>query len=132
MLKTSVLLVPLLLLLAACAAAVAGVGAGFIISRDVLPNETVTAQVQLDVENVWPSVKETLGIMNDLEAGDVAVSEYPRTAEGRVDGSEIHVAVEAYDLERTVIKVQAQNRLGTSDVKTAEKVLTKILDRLKP
>ncbi len=123
-------LLGLFLLPSGCAAAIAGVGAGLIISRDVLPNETATAQVRLDVEAVWPSVKETLSILNDLQAGDVVFSEYPRTALGRVDGSRIDVAVEAYDLERTVIKVQAEARLGTSDLETAEMVLTKILDRL--
>lgn len=119
-------------LLGSCAAAIAGVGAGLIISRDVLPNQTVVAQVDRDVDAVWPSVKETLAILNDLEAGDVVTSEFPRTAFGRVDGASIEVAVEAYDLDRTVIRVQAENRLGASDVKSAERVLTRILERLEP
>ncbi len=40
------------------------------------------------------------------------------------------VAVEAYDLGRTLIRVDADGPLGSSDGETARKVMNRILDRL--
>jgi hypothetical protein len=114
-------------LVAGCFVAAAA-GAGYVVSTQVLPNNVHVAQVSLDVEKVWPSVKETVGFFQS-PGTELEIKEMPRTIEARVDGAKVQVEVEAYDIDQTVIRVVAEKYLA-KDNATAAEVLQSILDRL--
>lgn len=118
----------LLPLLSGCIAVAAGAGVGYLVSKEVLPNDVHSAQVRVDVEEVWSISKETLGFMVDPKS-TVESQTNPRVARAKVDGADVRVEVEAYDIDRTIIKVQAERALA-HDSQTAESVLSRILDRI--
>ena len=107
----------------------AGAGAGYLINREILKDRSHTAEVQDDVEPVYSIARETLGILID-PGTEVVTKSSPRTASGKVDGSDVIVTVEAFDLDRTTIRVKAETLLGNDDSDTAEHVLDEILRRL--
>jgi len=111
-----------------CLAVAAGAGAGFLISRKVLPDEVHSAEVRMDSDRVWSSARETLEILVDV-GSEVTVQESPRVLTAKVDGALVEVEIEAFDLERTRILVRAEKYL-TSDAATADLVLNRILERL--
>ena len=123
------LLLPLLALpLFSSCILVAGAGAGYLISQKVLPNDVRVAQVALDVDQVWPSARETLGFHVD-PGTELTVQEFPRQIEAKIDGARVRVAIEAHDLDRTLIRVQAEKFFANDDT-TARRVMDSILDRL--
>ena len=107
----------------ACILAV-GAGAGYLVSQEVLPNQVHQAQVKLDVESVWAQAQTTV---REMKVGEFSITYYPRRIETTVDQAEVEVIVEAYDLNRTIIKVHAERYLTSND-EIAEKVLNRILD----
>jgi len=117
-------------LVSSCAAAVVGAAAagGYVISQKVLPGNIHTAQVALDVDQVWPSVKETVGFFQE-PGSEATVQDFPRSVKAKVDGSKVQVDVDAIDIDRTTIRVTADKTLSKDDA-TADKVLSKILERL--
>jgi hypothetical protein len=126
-------LLPLLALaplLTGCAVAAVGaaVGAGYLISQKVLPNNVHVAQLALDVDQVWPSVKETVGFYQD-PGSEPSVQDFPRTVRATVDGAKVTVEVEAIDIDRTQVRVTAAKYLG-KDEATAAKVMDAIVKRL--
>lgn len=130
--KALALLASSLLVFAAsgCVAVAAGAGAGYLVHREVSDGDVHTAQVQADVDDVWATVRETLEIDADLDH-EVELAEFPRTARTRIDGANVSVAVEAYDLDRTVVKVRAARYDLASDSALAERTLNRILHRLR-
>jgi hypothetical protein len=106
----------------------AAAGAGYVVSTQVLPNNVHVAQVALDVEKVWPSVKETVGFFQS-PGTELEIQEMPRSIQARVDGAKVQVEVEAYDIDQTMIRVVAEKYLA-KDNATAAEVLQSILDRL--
>jgi hypothetical protein len=106
----------------------AAVGAGYIVSQQVLPNNIHIAEVRIDVDAVWPSVKQTVSFYQE-PGSEMAVQDFPRTVNARVDGSKVTVEVEAIDLDRTTIRVSAEKYLG-NDNATAAQIMRGILDRL--
>ena len=86
-----------------------GAGAGYVISQEVLPGSVHQAQVDRDVDTVWAQVQTT---MHDMKVGDFETTDYPRRIETQVDGADVEVVVEAYDLNRTIIKVTAKRYLS--------------------
>jgi hypothetical protein len=113
-----------------CFLAVAGAaaGGGFIVSQQVNADDVHVAQVALDVDRVWPSVKETLGFYQE-PGSELAVQDYPRSVHAKVDGAKVVVHVEAIDIDRTTIRVSAEKYLG-HDSATASEVMEGILARL--
>jgi hypothetical protein len=103
-----------------------GAGAGYVISQEVLPGSVHQAQVNENVDKVWAQAQETL---HDMKVGDFETTNYPRRIETTVDGADIEVVVEAYDLNRTIIKVTAKRYL-TFDNDLAGLILNQILDDL--
>jgi hypothetical protein len=127
--RSSFLAATLLLpLLSGCIAVAAGAGVGYLVSKEVLPNDVHSAQVRVDVEEVWSISKETLGFMVDPKS-TVESQTNPRVARAKGDGADVRLEVEAYDIDRTIIKVQAERALA-HDSATAESVLNRILDRI--
>ncbi len=108
-------------------ALVAGAGVGYVVSQQVLGDVNV-AQVRDDVDDVWASAQETLGFM--IEPGtQMEIQDFPRIAKAKVNGAAVTVEVEAYDIDRTIIRVTAEKYLAT-DGRVASEVMTAILDRL--
>jgi hypothetical protein len=118
------------LLVTGCAPLVvgAGVGAGYIVSQQVLPGNVHVTQVSVDVEKVWPSVKETMTFYQD-PGTELTIQENPRSISAKVDGAKTTVEVEAYDVDATTIRVQAEKYLS-KDNATAGEVMQAILDRI--
>lgn len=126
-LSKSLLLFPLAAACAAsCVAVAAGAAAGYVITQEVLPNDVHTATIADDVDVVWAAAKETL---TALSTETPVVTEFPRIATGVVDGADVTVEVQAFDLDQTIVKVRAESFL-TSRSFTAEKVLDRVIDRL--
>lgn len=108
----------------------AAAGAGYVVSQQVLPNHVHVAQVALDVDQVWPSVKETVGFYQE-PGSEPTVQDSPRTIHAKVDGAKVTIEVEAIDLDRTTIRVSAEKYSGLSkDNATAAEVMSGILERL--
>lgn len=125
---TLLALAPLLACSPGCFLAAAA-GAGFIVSNQV-QNGTRVAEVKLDVDHVWPSVKETMGFFQE-PGSSPTVQDFPRSVTGRVNGATVLVVVEAIDIDRTTIRVSAEKFMNlTKDEGTANYVMQGILDRL--
>ena len=116
-------------LLSGCFLVAAGAAgtAGYVVSQQV-SNHVHTAQVAFDVEYVWPSVKETMGFLQE-PGSEATVQDFPRVVNGRVDGAKVRVEVEAMDLDVSTIRVTAEKYL-TKDNSTAADVLNQLLARL--
>lgn len=106
----------------------AAAGAGYVVSQQVLPNNIHESQVALDVDRVWPSVKETMTYYQE-PGSELAVQDFPRSIKAMVDGAKVLIEVEAIDLDRTTIRVSAEKYLSKDDA-TAAEVMTGILDHL--
>lgn len=123
------LLVPLLALVPSCFVAAAA-GAGYVVSQQVLPNNVHVSEVSLDVDRVWPSVKETVGFYQE-PGSQASVQDFPRVIHAKVDGANVLVEVDALDIDRTTIRVSAEKYLNLAkDDATASLVMKAILDRL--
>jgi|GEM_PF-7117549 len=83
-------------------------------------------EVQRDVQAVWYSAKEVMGILSSTPV--VVTEEIPRTIEGTVEGAKVNVRVMAWDLGRTRIEVRARE-FGLPDEPVAERVLKTLLER---
>lgn len=103
----------------------AGAGAGYLVSQEIA-GDTHQAQVQVDVDTVWAQAQET--VARHAEDG-TETTDYPRRIEADVDSASVEVVVEAYDLNRTIIKVKASRYL-TKDSNTASWLLNEIIDDL--
>ncbi len=106
----------------------AGAGTGYLLSQEVLPNDVHVAQFSLDVDKVWPSVKETMTIFQD-PGSELTVQEFPRTINAKVDGAKVLVEVEAHDLDQTTVRVQAEKYLSQANT-ISEEVMEKIKDQI--
>ena len=116
------------LLATGCVALMAGAGVGYVVSQEVLPNDVHVSQVALDVDTVWPSVKETMTFYQD-PGTELAIQDFPRAITAKVDGAKTVVEVEAQDIDRTTIRVQADKYLG-KDNATAALVMDGIIKHL--
>jgi hypothetical protein len=118
---TALLVLPLL---STSCAAVLGIGAGVIISQDMLDNNTFVAQIQEDVDVAWSVAKASLGGQAEMP---IHVNEDQRGAVAVIDGADVTVSVEAYDLNRCRLIVSAQ-KYGVSNGEIAELVFNRILN----
>ena len=125
--KLTLPLLALVPLVSGCIVAAAA-GAGYVVSQQVLPNQVHVAQVAYDVDHVWPSVKETMGVFQEPGSA-ISVQDFPRSVKTTVDGAQVTVEVEAIDLDRTTIRVSAEKYM-TKDNATAQQVMSGILERL--
>ena len=103
----------------------AGAGAGYLISQEVA-GATHQAQVQLDVDSVWAQAQETIAGHAD---DGIETTDFPRRIEAVVDGASVEVEVQAYDLNRTIVKVTATRYLS-KDGEIASWLLNEIVDEL--
>lgn len=113
-------------LIQGCVAAALGVGAGLVVSQDVLDNNTYVAHLNVDVNRTWASVKTS---MSHASLKPMDVDNDVRKVTAEVDGAKVIASVETYDLNRSVVNVSAK-KYGVSNGEIAKMVLDKILNDL--
>lgn len=113
-------------LLGSCAAAIVGVGAGVVLSKEVTDNNSHLAHLNDDPARVWVVTKSTL---SHLASEPIHVDEDLRRVSGKVDGATVDISVETYDQNRCLVRVSAR-RYSISSGETAEQVLNRLLNRL--
>lgn len=117
---TALLLLPLV---GASCAAVLGVGAGVVISQDMLDSNTFVAQLNEDVDVAWATAKASLGNQSEVP---IRTDDDVRGAIATIDGAEVTVSVEAYDLDQCRLIVSAR-KYGISNGEIANLVFNRIL-----
>ena len=110
--------------LSGCIAA-AGLGAGALLTHEVLADTPHVAHVRLDVDDVWPA---TVAALRDMGATDVTVQNYPRLVTATIYDGEVVLKVEAYDIDHTIVRLQYR-RNGLIDNRHGERVLEEVLKR---
>ena len=125
--RTSILTALLALpLVSSCAAAVIGAGVGLMASQELLDNNTYISHIERDVSFVWPEVKLYL---SETSLDLIEVDEELRTVEARIDGADVLASVEAWDIDRTIVRVQAR-KFGVNDGEMARVIMDRIHQRL--
>jgi len=110
----------------ACFPALLGVGAGVVISHEVLENNTYVAQVSEGAALTWAIAKSSLTHQSD---DPITVNDDLRTATGNVGDASVTVSVETFDDESCRVKVSARS-YGLNDGPSAEAALQQILTDL--
>ncbi len=121
--KTLLSLVLLAPLFHSCAAAALGVGAGVLISQEMMDNNIFVGQLNSDVNKVWSSTKTTL---SHSSLKPIDVDNDVRTATAEIDGAKVTVTVETYDLNRSMLKVTAK-KYGVNNGEIAQMTFNKIV-----
>jgi hypothetical protein len=124
--KTLLSLVLLTPLFTGCAAAALGVGAGVLISQEMMDNNIYVGQLNSDVNKVWSSAKATL---SHSSLKPIDVDNEVRSATAEIDGAKVTINVETYDLNRSVLKVMAK-KYGVNNGEIAEMMFNKIVSEL--
>jgi hypothetical protein len=120
------LIAPILTGFTGCAAAALGVGAGVLISQEMMDNNIYVGQLNSDVNKVWSSAKTTL---SHSSLKPIDVDNEVRTATAEVDGAKVTINVETYDLNRSLLKVTAK-KYGVNNGEMAEMMFNKIVGDL--
>ena len=110
----------------ACFPALLGVGAGVVISHEVLENNTYVAQVSEGAALTWAIAKSSLTHQSD---NPIMVDDDLRTATGDIGDANVTVSVETFDDNSCRLKVSARS-YGLNDGPSAEAALHKILTDL--
>jgi hypothetical protein len=110
-------------LLGGCAAAVIGVGAGVLISQEMLDNNSYVAQLNVDSERAWSTTKTSI---SHASLKPVDVDNEERRIQAEVDGAQVTVAVETYDLDKSIVRVTAK-KYGVNNGEIAKMVLDRIV-----
>jgi hypothetical protein len=113
-------------LLTGCAGFVAGGVAAVVISQEMLDNNTYVSHLNQDVSLVWPTAKVFLAEQS-LEL--IEIDEPARIAKAKIDGASVVVGVEAYDLEKTLMRVSA-TRYGVNDGEMARLIMERLHRRI--
>jgi hypothetical protein len=125
--RTSILTALLVLpLVSSCAAAVIGGAVGLVASQELLDNNTYISTIERDVSFVWPEVKLYL---SETSLDLIQVNEELRTVQARIDGADVLASVEAWDIDRTIVRVQAR-KFGVNDGEMARVIMDRIHQRL--
>jgi len=110
----------------ACFPALLGVGAGVVISHEVLENNTYVAQVSEGAALTWAIAKSSLTHQSE---NPIMVNDDLRTATGDIGDAKVTVSVETFDDESCRLKVSARS-YGLNDGPSAEAALQQILTDL--
>ena len=113
--------------LSGCAAVAGGVAA-VVVTQEMMDNNTYVTQLNQDVSKVWPTVKI---FMADASLDLIETDEQARVAKATIDGSKVTVAVEAYDQDRSIVRVAAK-RYGVNDGDSARLISERLVRRLEP
>jgi hypothetical protein len=125
---TLVLALSLPTLLGGCAAAaVVGVGLGAVaISQEVTDSNIYVTRLNMNVTEVWPTAKI---FMSDQSLELIETDEESRIAKARIDGANVTVYVEAYDLDKSTMRISAK-RYGINDGDMARIITERITRKL--
>ena len=123
---SALLLAGLSTLATGCAGVVAGGVAAVVVSQEMIDNNTYVSHVNQDVTQVWPTAKVFLAEQSQklIETDDQA-----RLATAEVDGAKVSISVEAYDLDKSVVRVAAK-RYGVNDGDLARVINERFTRRL--
>jgi hypothetical protein len=119
-------LIALLPLGAACAPLLFGGAAGVLISTETTEAGVRTAHVEVDVERAWQVSRD---VMNESAWKIDMIEDFPRRIQGEVGNADVSVQVEAYDIGRSVIRVEARKFMVANSA-SAKQVMDKIIARL--
>lgn len=109
------------------AAAVVGVGLGaVVISQELTDSNVYVTNLSMNANEVWPTAKVFL---SDQSLELIDSDEQARIAKARIDGANVTVAVEAYDVDKTLMRVSAK-RYGVNDGDMARIITERITRRL--
>jgi len=109
------------------AAAVVGVGLGaVVVSQELTDSNVYVTHLSMNVNEVWPTAKV---FMADQSLELIEADEQARIVKARIDGANVTVAVEAYDLDKTLMRVSAK-RYGVNDGDMARIITERITRRL--
>ena len=122
----ALLIAPLATAASGCVALAAGAAGGLLISQEVLKGHVHVAHIHADVDQVWPAAQSTMTTLS-IEAPEIV--EYPRTIKGKVHGADVLLEVEAYDMNHTVVRIDAKKYM-VGDSETAEHIMQNLLERL--
>jgi len=109
-----------------CAGVVAGGVAAVVVSQEMVDNNTYVSHVNQDVTQVWPTAKVFLAEQSQklIETDDQG-----RRATADIDGAKVSITVEAYDLDKSIVRVEAK-RYGVNDGDLARIVNERFTRRL--
>ena len=99
-------------------------GAGVVISQDLMDNNTFVAQLSEDVDVAWATTKVSLGKQTDLP---LTLDEDRRTAVAMIDDARVTVSIEAYDVDRCRLLVSAR-KYGVTNGEIADLVFNRLLE----
>lgn len=105
----SILLAALLTLPLAGCALVVGAGAAYIVTEEYLPDGFYETHVALDVDELWEAAQTGMG---HLIIGSLVTEENPRRLTGEFRGQDVIVEVQAVDLDKSLLRVQAKQMIG--------------------
>lgn len=109
------------------AAAVVGVGLGaVVVSQELTDSNVYVTHLSMNVGEVWNTSKVFLA---DQSLELIETDETARIASARIDGAKVTVAVEAYDIDKTLMRVSAK-RYGVNDGDMARIITERITRRL--
>lgn len=111
--------------LASCVALAGGVAA-VVISQEMVDNNTYVSNINQDVKTVWPTVKV---FMADTSLEMIEIDEQARVVKAKIDGANVVVGIEAYDMDKTLMRVSAR-RYGVADGEMARIVMERIHRRI--
>jgi hypothetical protein len=124
--RQTALLALLLALVTPGCVALLGVGAGVVISQDMMDNNSYVAQLKEDVDVSWAVAKSSL---SHQSSKPIDVDEDLRVATATVDDAKVTVSIEAYDLNQTRLTVSAK-KYGVANGEIAEMVFNRILKQI--
>lgn len=113
----------LLVLTTSSCAAVLGVGAGVVITQDMMDSNTFVAQLKQDVDVAWATTKASLGQQSEVP---MHIFNDVRSATATIDGAEVTASIEVYDLNTCRLIVSAR-KYGVSNGELAQLVFNRIL-----
>ncbi|MFT7668237.1 MAG: hypothetical protein ACI8X5_000926 [Planctomycetota bacterium] len=121
--KALISILALPFLLPSCAA-VLGVGAGVAISQDMSDSNAWTAQLPEDIDIAWATAKASLGKQSLIP---IRIDDDRRAAVASIDGAEVTMTVEAFDINRCRLRISAR-KYGVVSSEIAELVFNRILN----
>lgn len=90
-------------------AVVVGAGAAYIVTEEYLPDGFYETQVSLDVDVTWEAAQTG---MQHLIIGGIEIQQEPRRIAGEFRGQDVVVEVQAIDLDKSLLRVQAKRLIG--------------------
>lgn len=122
--RNALLIALLALPLSSCI--VAAAAGGVVLAGEMTDNRSYVAHVDKDAKVVWPAVKNFL---SSESAELIEFDDQTRIAKAKLDGANVVVTVEAYDVDRSVLSVSAKKFMSTVNDGELAKVVMERLHR---